>query len=116
MQRYMLKSKIHRGVLTGTDLAYEGSITVDPVLLEAANILPYEQVHVLNINNGSRIVTYAIEGTRGSGTILLNGPAARNGIKGDIVVIITYANLDESEIKNHKPIIIKVDKQNCICK
>jgi aspartate 1-decarboxylase len=116
MQRYMLKSKIHRGVLTGTDLAYEGSITIDPILLEAADILPNEQVHVLNLNNGSRIVTYAIEGKRGSGTILLNGPAARNGLAGDIVVILTYANFDEKEIEKHKPIIVKVDNQNKIVK
>ncbi|MDR2169993.1 MAG: aspartate 1-decarboxylase [Planctomycetaceae bacterium] len=112
MQRYMLKSKIHRAVLTGTDLAYEGSITIDPVLLEAADILPNEQVHVLNVNNGSRLITYAIEGERDSGTILLNGPAARNGLAGDIVVILTYANLDQDEIKNHKPIIVKVDSRN----
>jgi aspartate 1-decarboxylase len=112
----MLKSKIHRGVLTGTDLAYEGSITVDPILLEAADILPNEQVHVLNLNNGSRITTYAIEGKRGSGTMLLNGPAARNGIKGDIIVILTYANYDEKETKKHKPIIIKVNKENKIIK
>ncbi|MDR2346444.1 MAG: aspartate 1-decarboxylase [Planctomycetaceae bacterium] len=114
MQRYMLKSKIHRAVLTGTDLAYEGSITIDPILLEASNILPNEQVHVLNLNNGTRIITYAIEGKRDSGTILLNGPAARNGQTGDIVVILTYANFDEKEIVTHKPIIVKVDKRNKI--
>jgi aspartate 1-decarboxylase len=114
MQRYMLKSKIHRAVLTGTDLAYEGSITIDPVLLEAANILPNEQVHVLNLNNGSRITTYAIEGQRNSGTMLLNGPAARSGMVGDIIVVLTYANFDEAEIKKHKPIIVKVNEQNKI--
>jgi aspartate 1-decarboxylase len=116
MQRYMLKSKIHRAVLTGTDIDYEGSITIDPILLEAADILPDEQVHVLNLNNGSRIMTYAIAGKRGSGTVLLNGPAARSGMAGDIVVILTYANFDEKELKKHKPTIVKVNKQNKIVK
>jgi aspartate 1-decarboxylase len=114
MQRIMLKSKIHRATLTGTEIDYEGSITIDPNLLEAADILPNEQVHVLNLNNGSRIITYAIEGERGSGTMLLNGPAARAGIVGDLVVILTYAHVDEKELARHKPTIIKVDKQNHI--
>ncbi|MDR1962608.1 MAG: aspartate 1-decarboxylase [Planctomycetaceae bacterium] len=114
MQRIMLKSKIHRATLTGTDLDYEGSITMDPMLLEAADILPNEQVHVLNLNNGSRIVTYAIEGERGSGTLLLNGPAARAGMVGDLVVILTYAHVEEKELANYKPTIIKVDKKNRI--
>ncbi len=112
MERYMLKSKIHRATLTGTDLDYEGSITVDLDLLEAADILPNEQVHVLNLNNGSRIVTYAIEGPRGSGTMLLNGPAARSGLAGDILVVLTYANVDEKELTNYQPRIVKVDKNN----
>ncbi|MGL4595303.1 MAG: aspartate 1-decarboxylase [Thermoguttaceae bacterium] len=114
MERIMLKSKIHRATLTGTDLDYEGSITIDPLLLEAADILPNEQVHVLNLNNGSRLVTYAIEGPRGSGEMLLNGPAARMGMTGDIVVIITYANINEHEIVSHVPKIIKVDSKNRI--
>lgn len=114
MQRIMLKSKIHRATLTGTDLDYEGSITIDPILLEAADILPNEQVHVLNLNSGSRIITYAIEGQRGSGTMLLNGPAARAGMIGDLVVILTYAHFDEKELVPHKPTIIKVDKHNRI--
>lgn len=79
MERFMLKSKIHRATLTGTDLNYEGSITIDQNLLEKADILPAKQVHVLNINNGQRFVTYAISARRGSGTVLLNGPAARLG-------------------------------------
>jgi aspartate 1-decarboxylase len=114
MQRIMLKSKIHRATLTGTDIDYEGSITIDPILLEAADILPNEQVHVLNLNNGSRIITYAIEGKRGSGTMLLNGPAARAGIVGDLVVILTYAHVDEKELAHYKPTIIKVNKHNHI--
>ena len=112
MQRIMLKSKIHRAVLTGTNLDYEGSIAIDPILLEAADILPNEQVQVLNINNGSRITTYAIVAERGSGTVMLNGPAARSGIVGDVVVILTYVNVDASELADYSPKIIKVDSQN----
>ena len=112
MQRVMLKSKIHRAVLTGTNLDYEGSIAVDPILLEAADILPNEQVQVLNINNGSRITTYAIVAERGSGTVMLNGPAARSGIVGDVVVILTYASIDSSELTGYAPKILKVDPQN----
>ena len=112
----MLKSKIHRATLTGTDLDYEGSITVDADLLDAAGILPNEQVHVLNLNNGSRIVTYAIEGPRGSGTMLLNGPAARCGMAGDMIVVLTYVNIDEKELTNHQPRIVMIDKNNHVCK
>jgi aspartate 1-decarboxylase len=112
MQRIMLKSKIHRAVLTGANLDYEGSIALDPILLEAADILPNEQVHVLNVNNGSRIVTYAIAAERGSGTVMLNGPAARAGIVGDVVVILTYANVDAGELAGYSPKIVKVDLQN----
>lgn len=112
MQRIMLKSKIHRAVLTGSDLHYEGSIAIDPILLEAADILPNEQVHVLNVNNGARITTYAISAERGSGTVMLNGPAARAGIAGDIVVILTYANVDSTELADYSPKIVKVDQQN----
>ncbi|MDR3109247.1 MAG: aspartate 1-decarboxylase [Planctomycetaceae bacterium] len=108
----MFKSKIHRAVLTATDLAYEGSITIDATLLRAADILPGEQVHVLNLNNGSRIVTYAIEGEADSGTMMLNGPAARAGIPGDIIVIITYCNVDDADCKNFTPNVVKVDKNN----
>ncbi len=114
MQRIMLKSKIHRATLTGTDLDYEGSITVDPVLLEAADILPNEQVHVLNLHNGARLTTYAIEGERGSGVMMLNGPAARCGMVGDLVVVLTYANVDNGELADHKPTIVHVDKMNRI--
>jgi aspartate 1-decarboxylase len=112
MQRIVLKSKIHRAVLTGTNIDYEGSITVDPLLLEAADILPFEQVHVLNLNNGSRLITYAIEGERGSGIMELNGPAARAGLAGDIIVVLTYANVDEKEVAAHRPKVILVDEKN----
>ncbi len=114
MQRIMLKSKIHRATLTGTDLDYEGSITVDPILLEAANILPHEQVQVLNLNNGARLTTYAIEGERGSGVMLLNGPAARLGMVGDLVVVLTYANVEEKELLSYKPTVVLVDEKNRI--
>ncbi len=110
----MLKSKIHRATLTGTDLDYEGSITVDPILLEAADILPNEQVHVLNLNNGARLTTYTIEGERGSGVMLLNGPAARCGMVGDLVVVLTYANVDEKELAGYQPRIVHVDGENRI--
>ena len=112
MQRIMLKSKIHRAVLTGADLHYEGSIAIDPILLEAADILPNEQVHVLNVNNGNRITTYAIAAERGSGTVMLNGPAARSGIVGDVVVILTYTHVDAGELAGYAPKIVKVNQQN----
>ena len=108
----MLKAKIHRATLTGTELNYEGSITVDRALLEKAGILPGEQVHVLNVNNGSRLVTYAITAPRGSGTVLLNGPAARLGTVGDQVVILTYCHLPQNEARAHKPVVILVDAKN----
>lgn len=114
MQRVMLKSKIHRATLTATDLHYEGSIGIDSDLLKAADIMPGEQVHVLNLNNGNRLITYAIEAPAGSGTMMLNGPAARCGMPGDIVVIITYASFNEEEISTQKPNVILVDHKNKI--
>ena len=112
MRRTMLKSKIHRATLTECNLEYEGSIAIDSNLLKAADILPGELVHVLNVNNGSRLVTYAIEAPAGSGTVMLNGPAAREGYKGDVLVIITYAEYDEAELATHDPNVVKVDAQN----
>ncbi len=112
MQRTMLKSKIHRATVTGTDINYQGSITLDQNLLEASDIVPGEQVHVLNLNNGERIVTYTIVAPRGSGTVLLNGPAARTAVPGDQVIIITYCSMDEKEIASHKPNIVLVDEKN----
>ncbi len=112
MQRFMLKSKIHRATLTGTDMHYEGSITVDQNLLDAADILPGEQVHVLNLNNGARLVTYAIAAARGSGTMLLNGPAARLGMPGDTVTILTYCEVDEAQARSLKPRVVLVDEKN----
>jgi len=112
VQHILLKSKIHRATLTGIEPDYEGSITLDRALMQRAGILPFEQVHVLNLNNGARLVTYAIEAPAGSGTVMLNGPAARQGLKGDVVVILTYAQLSEAELPHHKPTVILVDGQN----
>lgn len=108
----MLKSKIHRATLTGTELNYEGSIAVDENLLELADILPGEQVHVLNVNTGDRLVTYAITAPAGSGMIMLNGPAARMGAPGDPVIIITYCDLNDADARRHQPKVILVDAQN----
>jgi len=110
----MLKSKIHRARVTDANINYEGSITIDKALLKAADILPYEQVHVLNVNNGERFTTYAIEGQEGNGNICLNGAAARLGIKGDMVIIITYAQVREAELKNYRPRVVHVDENNTI--
>lgn len=112
----MFKSKIHRATVTEAELFYEGSITIDKDLLDAANILPYEKVQVVNLNNGSRLETYTLEGEKGSGIICLNGPAARLGCVGDEVIIITYATMSEEEVKNYKPKVVLVDKQNKISK
>ena len=113
MQRFMLRSKIHRATLTGTDLDYEGSITIDRKLLDAADILPGEQVHVLNLNTGARLITYAIEAPAGSGTVLLNGPAARLGVPGDRVIVISYCAVSDEEARTHQPKIIRLDEKNC---
>jgi aspartate 1-decarboxylase len=110
----MLKSKIHRATLTGTDLDYEGSIAIDRDLMDAAELLPGEQVHVLNLHNGQRLVTYVIEAAAGSGTMLLNGPAARLGARGDIVVIISYCGASDEEARQMKPTVVHVDAKNRI--
>jgi len=112
VQRFMLKSKIHRAVLTGTELDYEGSIAIDRRLMEAADLLPGEQVHVLNINNGSRLETYVIEAPAGSGTVMLNGAAARLGCKGDLVIILSYATMSEEEARSYRPKVVRVDAKN----
>jgi aspartate 1-decarboxylase len=108
----MLKSKLHRAAVTQSDLHYEGSVTVDLNLLEAANILVNEQVDVLNITNGARFTTYAIEGARGSGVIGINGAAARLVQTGDLVIICSYAQMDEAQAKQHKPIVLLLDEKN----
>jgi aspartate 1-decarboxylase len=116
MGRYFVKSKIQKATVRQTDLHYEGSITVDPVLLEAADIAPYEQVHVLNINNGARIVTYAIEGKRGSGMVCLNGAAARQAEVGDLVIILSYQSLEDAPAKGYAPRVIWVNAKNKVVK
>jgi aspartate 1-decarboxylase len=110
----MFRSKIHRATLTGTELDYEGSIAIDQNLIEAAGLLPGEQVHVLNLSNAERLVTYVIEAPAGSGTIMLNGPAARLGAVGDKVVILAYALVDDREAHGFKPTIVHVDAKNRI--
>ena len=112
--RVMLKSKIHRARITEVNLEYEGSITIDRHLMEEADILPYEQVEVLNANNGIRFTTYALEAESGSGTICLNGPAARLGVKDDPVIILTYHHLEDAEANNLKPRLVYVDSRNAI--
>jgi len=112
MYRTLLKSKIHRATVTDANLNYEGSLTIDPVLMRQADILPYEKVDVVNINNGQRFSTYAIEGKEGSGEICLNGAAARLGSIGDLTIIITYINLSPEEVAHHRPIAILVDEHN----
>ena len=114
MLRTMCKGKIHRATVTQANLNYIGSITIDQDLLEAANIYPYERVQVVNINNGSRLETYAILGARGSGVICLNGAAARLTAEGDKVIIISYAQFTEEEIRTLVPEIVFVDEDNKI--
>jgi len=112
MQRIMKKSKIHTATITGLELYYEGSITIDRDLLDLADMLPGEQVQVVNLNNGERFITYTISGERGSGVIELNGPAARLAAIGDKVIIISYGNYDNTEAKTLKPIVVFVDENN----
>lgn len=112
MQRIMKKSKIHTATITGLELYYEGSITIDTNLLDQANILPNEQVQVVNLNNGNRLITYTIAGERDSGVIELNGPAARMAAVGDKVIIISYGNYDNDEAKTLEPTIVFLDKNN----
>jgi aspartate 1-decarboxylase len=108
----MLRSKIHRATVTDANLEYEGSLTVDPLLLGKAGILPYEQVSVSNLNNGERFETYVIPGKTGAGEMVLNGPTARKGVKGDKVIVFCYEYFNEEELKNFKPRIILVDENN----
>ena len=114
MQRTMCKGKIHRATVTQANLNYIGSITIDQDLLDAADIYPYEKVQVVNINNGARLETYTIAGARGSGVICLNGAAARHAAEGDIVIIISYGQYDEVEIRSLEPHIVFVDADNRI--
>jgi aspartate 1-decarboxylase len=112
MRLSVFKSKIHRVRVTEANLNYEGSVTIDADLMDAADILPHEQVQVLNVNNGERFDTYAIRGPRGSGMICLNGPAARLAQVGDMVIILTYAWMEREELERHTPHIVMVDERN----
>ena len=114
MERKMLKSKIHRATVTGADLHYEGSVTIDKDLMEAADIIPYEAVAVWNVTNGNRLETYAIEGERGSGVICLNGAAARLVAPKDLVIIASFVSMNEEEAVKHEPKLVFVDEQNCM--
>lgn len=112
MQRTMMKSKIHRATVTDANLDYVGSITIDRDLMDAADLLAYEQVHVVNISNGARFETYVIEGERGSGELTLNGAAARLAQPGDKVIVISYGVYDEGELQRHEPTVVLVDERN----
>jgi aspartate 1-decarboxylase len=109
MQRTMLKSKIHRATVTGSDLHYVGSITIDPDLLDAADILEHEQVHVVDVDNGARFETYTIAGERGTGTMQVNGAAARLVHHGDTVIVISYAQYDAAELERHEARVVHVE-------
>ncbi|NLN26936.1 MAG: aspartate 1-decarboxylase [Firmicutes bacterium] len=112
MLRTMCRGKIHRATVTDANLHYVGSITIDPVLLEAADILPYERVQVVNVNNGERFETYVIEGERGKGEVVINGAAARLAQPGDIVIIMSYVLMTDEEAKSHSPKVVLVDERN----
>jgi aspartate 1-decarboxylase len=114
MWRTLCKSKIHRATVTDANLAYEGSITLDPVLMDAADLLEYEQVHVVDINNGARFETYVIRGAAGSGDVVLNGAAARLVQPGDKVIIMSYASYEAAELEGFEPRIVFVDDENRI--
>ncbi len=114
MRRTMLKSKVHRATVTGSDLHYVGSITLDPDLLEAADILEHEQVHVLDVDNGARFETYAIAGERGSGEVCVNGAAARLVHHGDTVIVVSYAEYAAEELARYEPLVVHVNRDNAI--
>ena len=112
MRRTIMKSKIHRATVTSTDLHYEGSITIDRDLLDAADILPYEQVHVWDVTNGTRLITYALEGERKSGTVQVNGAGAHLIHPGDIVIIATFTELDTALARDYAPLVVFADGEN----
>ncbi|MBM4091853.1 MAG: aspartate 1-decarboxylase [Planctomycetes bacterium] len=116
MQRTLLKSKIHRATVTEADLDYEGSVTIDGELLEAADIIHHEQVDIYDITNGERLTTYAIPGPPGMGGICINGAAARKVHAGDLVIVVSYARYEEQEAKHHRPKVVHVDERNRACR
>ena len=112
MTRTMMKSKIHRATVTETNVDYEGSLTVDEDLLRAADILPHEQIHVWDVTNGARLITYALAGPRGSGTVCVNGAGAHLIKPGDVVIIATYAEMKNRAARKHEPLVVFVDEKN----
>ncbi len=112
MKLNVFKSKIHRATVTHADVDYEGSITIDANLLDAAQILPFEAVHIWNITRGTRLVTYALEAPRGSGAVCVNGAAAHLNRPGDLVILATFAEMTPEEARSHRPVVVRVDKQN----
>ena len=114
MRRTIFKSKIHRATVTHADLDYEGSVTLDADLMRAADILPYEQVAIWNVTRGSRLETYALEGAAGSGVVCVNGAAAHHNRPGDLVIVATFAEMEEAEARAHQPTVVLVDEQNRI--
>ena len=112
MRLNVFKSKIHRATVTHADLEYEGSVTVDSDLLDAAEILPYEAIHIWNVTRGSRLMTYALPGPRGSGAICVNGAAAHLNKPGDLVILATFAEMTREEARQHRPVVVRVDAQN----
>ena len=114
MRRTIFKSKIHRATVTHADLDYEGSVTLDADLMRAADILPYEQVAIWNVTRGSHLETYALEGPAGSGVVCVNGAAAHHNRPGDLVIIATFAEMEEAEARAHQPAVVLVDEQNRI--
>ena len=112
MRRSMLKSKIHRATVTEANLDYEGSLTIDAELLQAANIIPFEEIHVWNVTNGNRLMTYAMAGAAGSGVICVNGAGAHLVKPGDLVIIATYTTMRDKEARKHKPTVVFVDEKN----
>ena len=112
MQRTLLKSKIHRATVTEADLHYQGSVSLDPLLMAAADVLPHERVEIYNITNGERFATYAIEGRRGSGDVRINGAAAHKARRGDLVILCTYAGYDDEGARRHEPRVVFVDEHN----
>lgn len=114
MQRTLLKSKIHRATVTDANLHYQGSVTVDPLLMEAADLLEWERVEIYNVTNGERFATYAIPGRPGAGEIVINGAAAHKAGRGDVVILATYASYDEAVVRSHRPSLVFVDEANRI--
>ena len=112
MQRTLLKSKIHRAIVTDADLHYQGSVKIDPLLMAAADVLPHERVEIYNVTNGERFATYAIPGTPGRGEVVINGAAAHKARRGDLVILCTYATYSEAEARTHVPQVVFVDDHN----